>query len=250
MSFDEDDLEKLAKYYITKGVLIISLIYRESKEFIYNFFHPMSRVEKDTLKEAEEINQELELFYSDIKLYKLKDDSEVIFYEGNKARLMAILKPGTLTDKTSQLIERILEKFLYEFEAEYVKILKEWDGDTSVFKDADRMIFDYLNVDLTYPHTSKYRGFEPDEPLEQYISEAAEDFSKRIGYFYLDNLIYLTKEHVKDIAREKGEDMDKIEFPSDEKFYLAMFNLKKLGMLQKIDNFIEELGLYSKINYD
>ena len=55
MSYDEDDLEKLVKYQIVKGVLIISLIYRETKEFIYNLFHPMSRVDKVTLSEAEQL---------------------------------------------------------------------------------------------------------------------------------------------------------------------------------------------------
>ncbi|MHA1291271.1 MAG: hypothetical protein ACTSQJ_01225 [Promethearchaeota archaeon] len=249
MNFDEDDLEKLTKFTIIKGTLIISLIYRETKEFIYSFFHPMSRVSKSSLAEAEKINMELELFYGDIKLYKLKDDSEVIFYEGNKTRLMTILKPGTINDKTSQIIERILEKFLYEFEAKYAKILKEWDGDTSVFKEADAMLFDYLNVDLTFPHISKYRGFDPDEKIEQYIFEAADNFTRKIGYFYLDNLIYLTKELVRDKAEEEGKDPKSIVFPPDEEFYLAMFNLKKLGMLEKIDNFINELNIYSKIKY-
>jgi hypothetical protein len=249
MSYDEDDLENLAKYQIIKGVSIISLIFRETREFIYNFWHPMSRVEKDTLAEAEEINKELELFYGDVKLYKLKDESEVIFYEGNKTRLMTILKPGTITDGTIKLIERVLEKFLYEFEANYTKILKDWDGDISVFKDADAMLLNYLNVDLTFPHTYKYRGFDPEDPLEGYIAEAADEFNKKIGYFYLDNLVFLTKEVVKARAVEEGKDLNSISFPRDSDFFLAMFHLKKLGMLVKIDNFLEELDYYSKIKY-
>jgi len=250
MSYEEEEkLEKLAKYRIIKGILIIAIIHRETKEFIYNFFHPMSRVSKEQLKEAEEINDELELFYGDIKLYKLSDESEVIFYEGSKLRLMTILKDGTLTEASSEIIERILEKFLYEIEAEYQSVLKEWTGDTSAFQGLDEMLYDYLNVDLTFPHISKYRGFEPEDPLEQYIYIAAEDFTRRIGYFYLDNLIYLTKEHVRDLAREKGEDPEKVQFPPEEDFYLAIFKLKKLGMLEKIDNFLEDLNIYSKINY-
>ncbi|MHA1149970.1 MAG: hypothetical protein ACTSR8_17165 [Promethearchaeota archaeon] len=249
MSYEEEKLEELAKYKIVKGILIISIIYRESKEFLYNFFHPMSRVPKEILAEAEKINRDLELFYGDIKLIRLSDNSQLIFYEGSQARLMCILKQNTLTENSAELIERILEKFLYEFEAKYQKDLKAYQGDNSVFQSADAMLFDYLNVDLTFPHTSKYAGFDPDEPLEKYIVEAADEFSRRIGYFYLDNLIYLTKQHVKDLAREKGEDPEKIDFPSDEEFYLAMFHLKKLGMLQKIENFKEELNLYSKIQY-
>ncbi|TFF90634.1 MAG: hypothetical protein EU548_01990 [Promethearchaeota archaeon] len=250
MSYEEEEkLEKLAKYRIIKGILIIAIIHRETKEFIYNFFHPMSRVSKEQLKEAEEINDELELFYGDIKLYKLSDESEVIFYEGSKLRLMTILKDGTLTEASSEIIERILEKFLYEIEAKYQSVLKEWTGDTSAFQGLDEMLYDYLNVDLTFPHISKYRGFEPEDPLEQYVYTAAEDFTRRIGYFYLDNLIYLTKEHVRDLAREKGEDPEKVQFPPEEDFYLAIFKLKKLGMLEKIDNFLEDLNIYSKINY-
>jgi hypothetical protein len=249
MSYDEEDLEKLAKYNIVKGILIISLIHRESKTFIYNFFHPMSRVEKSTLAEAEEINQEMDLFYGDIKLYKLEDDNEVLFYEGNKARLMAILKPETMRPETGELIEGVLERFLYEFEAKYAKILKEWNGDTTPFQECDAMLFNYLNVDLTYPHISKYRGFDPEEPIEQYIFHAADDFSRKIGYFYLDNLLYLTKQYVRDKAKEDGNDPNKVEFPPDEEFYLAMFKLKKVGMLAKIDNFKEDLNLYSKIQY-
>jgi len=249
MSYDEEDLEKLAKYNIVKGILIISLIHRETKTFLYNFFHPMSRVEKATLAEAEEINQEMDLFYGDIKLYQLEDGNEVLFYEGNKARLMAILKPKTIRPDTGELIEGVLERFLYEFEAKYVKILKAWDGDTTIFQECDAMLFEYLNVDLTFPHVSKYRGFESDEPIERYIFQAADDFTRKIGYFYLDNLIHLTKEYVKDRAKEDGKDPSQVDFPPDEKFFLAMFHLKKIGMLAKIDNFKEELNLYSKIQY-
>jgi len=246
---EEERQEKLVKYFIIKGVSIISLIYRETKEFIFNFFHPMSRVTKEILSEAEKINIDLDLFYGDIKLYKLSDDSEVVFYEGDKARLMCILKPGTINARTEKLIGTILERFLYEFESEYAKILKEWDGDKSVFKESEKLLYDYLNVDLTYPHHSKYRGFDPDEPLERYIYEAADKFTKQVGYFYLDNLIYLTKDLVNDRAREEGKKPEEIDFPPEDEFYLAMFKLKKLGMLEKIDNFIEELQLFSKIKY-
>ena len=162
---------------------------------------------------------------------------------------MTILKPHTITDDTVKLIERVLEKFLYEFEAKYSKILKEWDGDTSLFKEADGMLFEYLNVDLTFPHVYKYRGFDPEDPLEGYIAEAADEFNKKIGYFYLDNLLYLTKEVVKQKAVEEGRDANSISFPPDKDFYLAMFHLKKLGILVKIDNFIEDLNYYSKIKY-
>ncbi len=249
MSYKEEDLENLAKFRIIKGVSIISLIYRETKEYLYNFWHPMSRVEKETLAEAEVINKDLELFYGDVKIFQLKDLSEAIFYEGNKTRLMTILKRGTITDNTIKLIERVLEKFLYEFEAKYVKILKEWNGDTSIFQEADAMLYEYLNVDLTFPHTYKYRGFDPDDPLEQYITEAADEFNKKIGYFYLDNLVYLTKEVVRQKAIEQGKDLNTINYPSLDEFYLAMFHLKKLGILVKIDNFLEELNYYSKIKY-
>lgn len=249
MSYDEEDLEKLAKYNIVKGILIISLIHRETKAFMYSFFHPMSRVEKATLAEAEEINQEMDLFYGDIKLYQLEDNNEVLFYEGNKARLMAILKPKTMRPETGELIEGVLERFLYEFEAKFTKELKEWNGDTAIFKECDDMLFEYLNVDLTFPHVSKYRGFDPEEPIEQYIFQAADEFSRKIGYFYLDNLLFLTKQYVKEKAREDGKDTSTVEFPPDEKFYLAMFHLKKMGMLAKIDNFREDLNLYSKIQY-
>ncbi|MHA1755211.1 MAG: hypothetical protein ACTSVV_00475 [Promethearchaeota archaeon] len=246
---EEEKQEKLIKFRIVKGILIISLIYRETKEFIYNFFHPMSRVPKETLAEAEKINKDLDLFFNDIKIMELSDKSQVIFYEGSQVRLMTILKPKTITEENAPLIARIFERFLFEFEAKYQKDLKEYQGDPSIFKDTDKMLYDYLNVDLSFPHVSKYTGFDPDDPLERYINEAAEEFTKRIGYFYLDNLIYLTKKHVRELAIEKGEDPNKLEFPPDEDFYVAMFNLKRLGFLQKIDNFIEELNLYSKIKY-
>ncbi len=250
MSFKQEDLEKLMKFKIIKGVLIISIIYRSTKEFLYNFFHPMTRIEKDALAEAEEINKKLELFYGDMKSYKIKGNAEALFYEGDKTRLMAIFKANIINEASSKLIQSVLEKFLYEFEAKYVKDLKVYKGDSSIFKDAGQMLYQYLNVDLTFPHTSKYQGFDPDDPLEKYIFKAADIFTRKIGYFYLDNLVYLTKEYVREKAREDGtEDPDKVEFPPDEKFYLAMFNLKKIGMLQKIDNFLEELKLYSKIQY-
>lgn len=251
MSFEteQERQEKLVKYYIIKGVSIISLIHRETKEFIFNFFHPMSRVDEEVLAEAERKNLELDLFYGDIKLFKLSDDSELIFYEGDKVRLMCILKPGTINEKTDALIETILERFLYEVDSEYGKQLKDWNGDKSQFQDAEKLLFDYLNVDLTYPHHAKYRGFDPEDPLENYIYQAADKFTKEVGYFYLDNLIYLTHEYVKDKAREQGKKVEEIDFPPEEDFYLAMFNLKRIGMLEKIDNFIEELQLFSKINY-
>ncbi len=250
MSYKQEDLEKLIKFKIMKGVLIISIIFRTTKEFLFNFYHPMTRIEKDELAEAETINKGLELFYGDMKAFKLKGNSEILFYEGDKTRLMAIFKANIINEASSKLIQNILEKFLYEFEAKYAKDLKLYKGDPSIFKEASPMLYQYLNVDLTFPHTSKYQGFDPDDPLEKYIFKAADNFTRKIGYFYLDNLVYLTKEYVREKAREDGtEDPEKVEFPPDEKFYLAMFNLKKTGMLQKIDNFLEDLKLYSKIQY-
>ena len=96
----------------------------------------------------------------------------------------------------------------------------------------------------------KKDGTVPEDPLEQYIAEAADEFNKKIGYFYLDNLLFLTKEVVKEKAVEEGNDPNSINFPPDSDFFLAMFHLKKLGVLVKIDNFIEELDYYSKIKYE
>jgi hypothetical protein len=245
----EEKQEELAKYLIIKGLLDLEISLRDSSEVIFNFFHPMSRVNEEVLEEAYEITEDLDLFYGDIKLYKLENDSEVIFYEGSTFRLMAIFKPGTIKDQNIDLIKRVLEKFLFEFESKYDDIMESWDGDRSVFDEAKQMLFEYLNVDLTYPHVAKYRGFDPEDPLEQYIYDAADDFSRKIGYFYLDNLIYLTKELVKDRAREEGKNPDEVEFPPVKDFYLAIFNLKRIGMLEKIDNFREELKYYSKIDY-
>ncbi|MFO8020062.1 MAG: hypothetical protein R6U96_15665 [Promethearchaeia archaeon] len=242
--------EKLARYYVIKGLLDLEISLRESGRVIFNFYHPMSRVTEEIREEAYEISADLDLFYGDMKLYKLEDDTEVIFYEGSTFRLMAIFKPGTITEENIDLMERVLEKFLFEFESKYDDIIEDWNGDKSVFDEAKQMLFEYLNVDLTYPHVAKYRGFDPEEPLEQYIYEAADNFSRKIGYFYLDNLIYLTKELVKDRAREEGKDPDEVEFPPLKDFYLGILNLKKIGMLEKIDNFFEELQYYSKIDYE
>ncbi len=80
-----------------------------------------------------------------------------------------------------------------------------------------------------------------------------------MGYFYLANLIFLTKQHVIDEARNiaisdprkarsEGIDPDHVDFPPIENFYIAMFNLRKLGMLEPIK--IENLNSFSKIYYE
>lgn len=61
MSFEEKE-EQLAKYLIIEELLDLDISVRDSGEFIFNLFHPMSRISEDLMEETYEISEYLDLF--------------------------------------------------------------------------------------------------------------------------------------------------------------------------------------------
>ncbi len=257
--FKDEDLVKISKLYLSKALYLLSIFYRETSQLLYRYDSPMNHIIEDVFEDIKSQMPSLEIFYGDFKITNHTTGTIVVYYEGNHTRLVLLLKPNSINQVLQNNLKRLMEDFLFDFEDKFRKILKTFEGDVSVFKETETMIKQNLNVELNLPHVAKYRGFDPDEPIEQYIFEAASEFSRRVGYFYLDNLIYLTKELVKDKAREmemdvndkkkkkKVETPELIKFPSELEFYIAMFNLKKMGLIESFP--IEDLDAISKIKY-
>ena len=112
---------------------------------------------------------------------------------------------------------------------------------------------------MRLPTSQNIKALPEGKTLEEYIFQAADKFTKSVGYFYLANLIFLTKQHVVDEARNiaisdpakrnpRSIDPDHVDFPPIENFYIAMFNLRKLGMLEPIK--MRDLNSFSKIYYE
>jgi hypothetical protein len=181
----------------------------------------------------------------------------IAIYEGNRIRVVLLLRPQVMHPILTDLIKPILKEFSDRFESKYRKELKAYEQFTGKFVVED-IFNETFSLDMGMPHITKYRGFMPEDRLEEYVFQAADKFCKIVGYFYLENLLYLTKQHVIDEARnivmtnpEKARkekiDPDHIDFPPDDAFFIGMFNLRKLGLLAPIQ--LKEINSYSKIKY-
>jgi hypothetical protein len=224
---------------------------------------------------ASQLIQSDSLQYENVIIQQDSSDAYIGVYEGNRIRIVLMLRPqvfwndlfmGIRNELNNQrgailpaggLVRDVVKEFADMFEAKYRKQLKEYESYTGAFEIQD-ILAQTLALDLGLPHIARYKGFRPEDRLEEYIFDAADKFCKTVGYFYIENLIFLTKQHVVDEARnivltdpkrakKEGIDPDRIDFPPDEAFYIAIFKLRKLGMLEPIQ--FTELASYSKISY-
>ena len=254
----DDDLMKLAKFYLSENLYQFTIFYTQNYDILYNFVSRMSVASEDLKIGASQVIQSDKLQYEQVYLVQHPGGDYIAVYEGNRIRVVCLLKEFAINPVTQQYITPILAEFAEGFEGKYRKELKKYEEYTGTFTDIDEIISNTFLLNLSLPHIARYKGFDPEDQLEKYIFEAADQFCKTVGYLYLRNLLLLTKTHVIEEARNillsdprrakaEGIDPDHIEFPPDEEFFIAMFKLRKLGMLEPIE--IEELGSYSKIKY-
>ncbi len=211
----------------------------------------------------------------------IQGDFTAIFSEGNYTRAIIILFTGRLDPFIQKYLPAIFKEFLDEYENKYFKVLKPWKDhpDYKAIQGADELLDKVTSMKLNLPHQAKYQGYTPDSLTEKTVFDAADQITRKLGYFYLGNLIFLTKQFVinkeqekeryqdfgkaekkKEEKKKKKKDKDrddnevvevdnptKIQFPPDEDFYIAMFNLKRRNLLQPIN--INELDSFSKVPY-
>ncbi|MBD3351007.1 MAG: hypothetical protein GF364_05920 [Candidatus Lokiarchaeota archaeon] len=260
-ALSDEDLKILTKFTIANNLMSFSIFHNREMDLIYEFISPIMKPNENLKKQAKKIASELDLVYTEYKMIQHPSGFILFIYEGNRIRISLIMRTSGLNTRTSKYLADIIEVFAEEFEDHYSKgkVLKEFDGrDKSAFKDAPDLFKKYISLDLSLPHYAKYVGFDPKEQLEQYIFNAADKLTRRIGYFYLRNLVWATKNYVKEKARDiiltdpkkakkDGIDPENIAYPPIEQFYLAMFSLRKMGMLLPMK--IDELRSFSKIKY-
>jgi hypothetical protein len=257
---DDETNRKVAKFMLANELYCLRIYYQKNMDLLNNYDSPMSRVPSETIMEnAEQMERRVDISYNELKIAVHPEFGvTLLIYEGNRVRVMCILKPGVLNDTLKKFIPKILEEFCDAFEGKYRKELANYDNYTGDFTDLTEVFQKTFDLDMGLPHIVKFKGFDPEDQLEQYIFGAADEINRTVGYFYLPNLIYLTKQYVVEKARQlvaqnpkqarkQGIDPDNVDFPPDEDFYAAIFNLKKIGMLMPIAT--EELRSYSKIKY-
>ncbi|MHA1342218.1 MAG: hypothetical protein ACTSRZ_06790 [Promethearchaeota archaeon] len=259
LSIEEQKI--LAKFTIANNLMSFTIYHNREMDILFEFISPIMKPNKELLEQAHKIVSKLDLVYTETKTISHPSGFILFVYEGNRIRISIIMLSKGMEQNVVKYIHPIIEEFAEDLEDHYSKskALKEFDGrDKSAFKDLGEFFEKKLNLDLMLPHYCKYVGFEPENKLEQYIYETAEKLTRKIGYFYLPNLLYATKQHVIEKAKEiylanpkkakkEGIDPNNIDFPPNEQFYIAMFNLRKMGMLIPIQ--IKELRSFSKIKY-
>jgi hypothetical protein len=258
MSLDLDDERLLAKFYLSEYLYQFTIFYTQNFDILYNFASSMNVATDDLKIFASQVLQNVELSYEDVKMLQAKSGDVISIYEGNRIRIVMLLRPQAANEVVQSYIKPILKDFAEKYESKYRKELKAYAEYTGSFADIQEIMKDAFVLDLNLPHIARYKGFEPEDQLEKYIFQAADKFCKNVGYFYLRNLLFITKQFVVDEARnivltdprrakKEGIDPDHIDFPPDEMFFVAMFKLRRLGMLEAIQ--LDELNSYSKIKY-
>lgn len=258
LNFDQDSQRLLAKFYISENLYQFTIFYSQNFDILFNFASPMNVASDDLKIYASQAIQMEGLMFEDLKIIQATSGDIVAIYEGNRIRIVILLKPQATNPIVQTYFKPIMKDLAERFETKYRKELKAYAEYTGTFTQIDDILKDTFILDLTLPHIARYKGFDPEDQLEKYIFEASDKFCKTVGYFYLRNLIFLTKQHVIDSAhnlmmsdpakaKREGINPDKIDFPPNEDFFVAMFKLRKLGMLEPIK--LAELNSYSKIKY-
>lgn len=259
MSETESEDEILTKFTIANNLMSFSIFHNIDMDLLYEFISPIMKPNETVKAQANEIAAKADLVYTETKAVRHPKGFFLFIYEGNRIRISLILRQQGITERTLQLLGPMIEDFAEDLETKYTDQLKEFDGrDRSAFKKMGDFFENKGGLDLALPHRAKYVGFDPEDQLEQYVFGAADRLSRKIGYFYLPNMVYATKKYVQDKARDivltdpkraKKEkiDPDNIDFPPAEFFYIAMYNLRKKGMLLPIQ--VDELRSFSKIKY-
>jgi hypothetical protein len=248
----------LAKFYISENLLQFTIFYSQTFDILFNFASEIAAASDDLKIAASQVLQGGDFMYEDVKVVQHPSGAFIVVYEGNRIRVVLLLKKQVMNPLVQQYLKTVIKDFTESFEDKFRKQLKDYENYTGNFSDIDDIMEKTFLLDLSFPHIARYKGFDPEDKLEEYIFQAADAFAKRVGYFYLRNLLFLTKQHVIDEARNivlsdpdrakrEGIDPMNIEFPSDEFFFTAMFKMRKLGMLEPIQ--IDELSSYSKIQY-
>ncbi|MHA1869793.1 MAG: hypothetical protein ACTSU2_15765 [Promethearchaeota archaeon] len=260
---EEDDDRILTKFSIAFNLMSFAMFYNsptnlEMQDALFEFISPIMKPDEELKAKAYEQSTQLDLLYTEYKIIQYPKELLFIVYEGNRIRLCILMRRKGFTQKAAQYLIPILSDFVEDFEDMHSKELKKYTGDKSVFGNIEEMFRNELSLDLALPHYAKYVGFEPETKLGQYIFGAADLLTRKIGYFYLPNLIYATKKYIQDKARDLvmtnpkkakklGIDPDHIDYPPEDQFYITMYKLRRLGMLLPIK--IEDLRSYSKIRY-
>lgn len=252
-----DDTMKLAKFFLSTNLYQFTVFYSKNYDILFNFESPMAQASDELKIVASQQLQSDDYAYDTAKIIQAGHDY-IIIYESNRIKIVLLVKPQAITPLIQDNLRLVLKEFSDKFEERFRKELKNYDTYTGGFSNIQDIFDSSFTLDMGLPHIAKYKGFEPEDRLEDYIFKAADKFTKAVGYFYLPNLIFVTKQFVVDEARnivmsdpkraKKDKiDPDHIDFPPNEMFYIAMFNLRKIGMLEPIK--IENLSSFSKIVY-
>lgn len=299
--YDREDLIKITKFELAHNLMTLVIIHRDSGAEIFRYDSPMTRINAKIFDLAVTQAKALDLLFGELKALADPTGYTIIILEGNYVRCIVILNVDGFTPLISQYGQVVLREFLEEFENQYRDTLREWSG-AGKLSNVVQILDDVLQLRMNLPFQAKYQGFEPDSATGRTVFEAADKITRKIGYFYLANLIGITKRHVvekeeekqrwtpelggkkqkkkkKKKKRKKKKKKDKdaakapsaapagaassekkqppevldhvpgtdIVFPPEEEFFIAIFNLVKLGLLEPIP--IEDIDSYAKIDY-
>jgi len=258
MSYSDEELITLTKFTIANNLMSFSIFHNLRMEMLYEFVSPIMKPNEKLKTQANKLAEDADLIYTEYKMIKHPSGFMLFIFEGNRIRITMIMRAGAINQDTAKHLVKMIEEFSEEFEDRFSKELKKYEGDPKVFGDIGAIFKKEISLDLSLPHYAKYVGFDAEQKVDQYLFGAADLLTRKIGYFYLYNLLHATKKYVIEQARDmvlmnpkkakkQGVNPDKIKFPPNNDFLIGMFRLRKLGMLIPIE--IKELRSFSKIKY-
>ncbi|TKJ23888.1 MAG: hypothetical protein CEE43_01620 [Promethearchaeota archaeon Loki_b32] len=178
-----DDLVKIAHFMIIHKDVGVSIYNKQislegiDSDLISGFLQAISHFRSEIKKDSTAAEGKgFEMDYGDFK---------IVITDGNYVRVALILD-GTPSEK----LKENQWLFTEDFERRYGKLLKDFIGDITPFREADDLIEKRFNISLIYPlQLGKHYGVIKLKGLEKALIEVGEQIQKERKFFFISSLL-------------------------------------------------------------
>ena len=178
-----DDLVKTAHFMIIHKDVGVSIYNKQislegiDSDLISGFLQAISQFRSEIKKDSKAAEGKgFEMDYGDFK---------IVITDGDYVR-MALILDGTPSEK----LKENQWLFTEDFERRFVKLLKDFTGDITPFRETDDLIEKRFNISLIYPlQLGKHYGVIKLKGLEKALIEVGEQIQKERKFFFISSLL-------------------------------------------------------------
>ena len=178
-----DDLVKIAHFMIIHKDVGVSIYNKQislegiDSDLISGFLQAISQFRSEIKKDSTAAEGKgFEMDYGDFK---------IVIIDGDYVR-MALILDGTPSEK----LKENQGLFTEDFERRYGKLLKDFTGDITPFREANDLIEKRFNISLIYPlQLGKHYGVIKLKGLEKALIEVGEQIQKERKFFFISSLL-------------------------------------------------------------